>query len=64
MNSWNYTDDNPFPETLDTVVTVKLRNGLVFNGYTVSYWNGTFKLGQSNWKPSDSPFDIVEYKVS
>lgn len=59
---WTYTDEKPYPETLDTEVIVKFRDGIVSHevlGVGVWYGDGN----NSNWKQLSDDEDIIAYKV-
>lgn len=59
---WTYTDEKPYPETLDTKVIVKFRDG-VESCYVleVDLWCGDGN--NSNWQQLNDSEDIIAYKV-
>lgn len=66
MIEWVWTAENPYPETLDTCVYVRFRDGGVTEqplDMSVQFWHG--KGGKdSNWyQAGKSPHDIVAYEV-
>lgn len=70
MIEWVWTAEKPFPETLDTLVRVKHRDGGINGDYTVDFWRNGFvpveDVGDeafSSWYPIGTPDDIVAYEV-
>lgn len=66
MIKWVWTAEKPYPETLETCVYVKFRDGQVIEyhlGMSVQFWHG--KGGKdSNWyQAGNKPWDIVAYEV-
>lgn len=64
---WVWTEEKPYPETLDTLVHIKLRSGAHSQTVpaTVRYWGGDCSdQTESSWyTPSDDSYVIVAYKV-
>ena len=61
---WVYTPEKPYPETYDTVVEVKLRNGLVVPDNTVEWWGARCKSKDaSSWYQPGNRADIIAYRV-
>ena len=62
---WTWTEEKPYPETLDTVVIVKYADGSEGNPWKVKFWHDAEMLETSNWYNADnSPASIVAYKVA
>lgn len=62
-NEWKYTAAKPYPETLDTLVKVTFRDGVISDTQLVKSWHGNGKPVNSNWYRSGHSFDIVEYEI-
>lgn len=63
---WKWTEDKPYPETLDTQLSmVRFADGDEDpTSYNVGWWYGTGSPSTSNWYQADgSPASIVAYKV-
>ena len=59
---WTWTEDKPYPETLDTRVDIKYANGDVGLYETVGMSYSTTNEW-SNWFPCGDSGDIVAYRV-
>lgn len=61
---WNWTEEKPYPESLDTKVVVMFRDG-TYNEYcgdTVEWWSDE-RDEDSNWYNNGESCDIVAYRV-
>ena len=61
---WTWTEEKPYPETLDTVVYVKFSDG-TYNEYfadTVEWWYDE-RIEANNWYNNEDYGDIVAYRV-
>lgn len=67
---WKWTEEKPYPETLDTKVIVKFADGWDDSESTVhrtvAWWRGDSEDQlTSSWHNVDGlPYDIVAYKVA
>lgn len=63
---WTWTEEKPYPETLETLVFVKDNTGydeeeLDYDPSTVEFWH----IGHSSWKPSDEDGEVItHYKLA
>lgn len=63
FTEWVWTNDKPYPETLDTKVKVMFRDGYVTSTIDqVGWWWSEIK-DADNWFPIGSNSDIIAYKV-
>lgn len=61
---WAYTEEKPYPETLDTKVIVKFRDGKASEKiFTVGFWYGCGPA-PSNWEPEGTCDDIIAYRLA
>lgn len=70
MIEWVWTVEKPYPETLETLVRVKHRDGEISDECTVDFWRNSFvsveDIGDeafSSWYPTGMFDDIVAYEV-
>ena len=61
---WAWTVDKPYPETLETVVCVKFRDGTdtTYHTDTVEWWYDK-EDEANNWYNSGDSSDIIAYRV-
>lgn len=59
---WEWTPEKPYPETLETMVYVKFRNGEVGKGIVGHMHDDNSKA--SNWFDHKDDESTVEYKVA
>jgi len=61
---WTWTDEKPYPETLETTVYVKFRDGTdtTYHTDTVEWWSDE-RDEDNNWYNSGNSCDIVAYCV-
>jgi len=65
FTEWVWTEDKPYPETLETKVKVMFRDGYVTSTMPdqVGWWWSEIK-DADNWFPTGSHSDIIAYKVA
>jgi len=60
---WNWTEEKPYPETLETLVEVRFGDGGEFESCEVGYWWDENGLGDA-WAVNKRPsLMIVAYRV-
>lgn len=62
---WVYTPEKPYPETLDTLIYVRHRNGWEdLTPIHVGFWYDHEQPEASNWYQGGNEADIVAYRVA
>lgn len=59
---WNWTPEKPYPETLDTDVFVKFRDGTI-GKCKVGHLHRENR-GMSNWHDNNDDCTVIEYRVT
>lgn len=60
---WKWTPEKPYPETLETQMFLRFRDGEECLGYVKTWFNDEDEV-LNHFKPhEDGPDDIVAYKV-
>lgn len=64
FTEWVWSEDKPYPETLETKVRLIFRSGNVTNHIPekVGWWWSEDRL-EDNWFPAGDGADIIAYKV-
>ena len=64
FTEWVWSEDKPYPETLETKVKVMFRDGYITSHIAdhVGWWWSEIK-DADNWFPTGSHSDIVAYKA-
>ena len=61
---WTWTEDKPYPESLDTMVEVMFGDGGEFASCEVGYWGVEWGEQGDCWLPNKRPsLMIVSYRV-
>ncbi|GHC61513.1 hypothetical protein [Limoniibacter endophyticus] len=64
LKEWTWSDECPYPETLGTIVDVKMACGSEIKGQSVRHWRGhAHKPDESYWHPFAGPAQITHYRV-
>ena len=61
---WVYSDEKPYPETLDTKVVLMFRDGSCsIQQFDAVDWWYSEKIDANNWYNSGGDCDIIAYRV-